>query len=105
MVFDDIFDLELQVGFRLSECIFHEPKEFRDSHVVDEILSIDSCRGITTRRLLAQVHMVHHLKWIAEYANACERCQESADSTIRDLLGRTCRRITALITIQLSLYI
>jgi hypothetical protein len=80
MVFDDIFDLELQAGFGLSECTFHEPKEFR---------------GITTRRLLAQVHMVHHLKWIAEYANACERmmlsadlCQESADSIIRDFARR-----------------
>jgi hypothetical protein len=88
MVFDDIFDLELQAGFGLSECTFHEPKEFRGSHVVDEILSIDSCKGITTRRLLAQVHMVHYLKWIAEYANACERCQESADSTIRDFVRR-----------------
>jgi hypothetical protein len=58
-------------GFGLSECTFHEPKEFRGSHVVDEILSIDSYRGITTRRLPAQVHIVHHLKWIAEYANAC----------------------------------
>jgi hypothetical protein len=34
------------------------------------------------------VHMVHHLKWIAEYANACERCQESADSTIYDFARR-----------------
>jgi hypothetical protein len=32
--------------------------------------------------------MVHHLKWIAEYANVCERCQESADSTIRDFARR-----------------
>jgi hypothetical protein len=88
MVFDDIFDLELQAGFGLSECTFHEPKEFKGSHVVDEVLSIDSCRGITTRRLPAQVRMVHHLKWIAEYANACERCHESADSTIRDFAWR-----------------
>jgi hypothetical protein len=88
MVFDYIFDLELQACFGLSECTFHEPKEFRGSHVVDEILSIDSWRDITTRRLLVQVHMVHHLKWIAKYANACERCQESADSTICDFARR-----------------
>jgi hypothetical protein len=31
MVFDDIFDLELQTGFGLSECTFHELKEFRGS--------------------------------------------------------------------------
>jgi hypothetical protein len=37
---------------------------------------------------MAQVHMVHHLKWIAEYANAYERCQESANSTIRDFVRR-----------------
>jgi hypothetical protein len=32
--------------------------------------------------------MVHHLKWIAEYANVCERYQESTDSTIRDFARR-----------------
>jgi hypothetical protein len=62
MIFDDIFDLELQASLGLSECTSHEPKEFRDSHLVDEILFIDSCRGITTRRLPTQVHIVHYLK-------------------------------------------
>jgi hypothetical protein len=69
MIFDDIFDLELQAGLRLSECTFHEPKEFRGSHLVEEILSIDMYKDITTWRLPTQVHIVHHLKWIAEYAN------------------------------------
>jgi hypothetical protein len=78
----------LQAGFGLSECTFHEPKEFKGSHLVDEILSIDSCRDITTRRLRTQVHMVYHLKWIAKYANACERYQEFVDSTIRDFARR-----------------
>jgi hypothetical protein len=62
MVFDDIFDLELQASLGLSECTFHEPKEFRNNHLVDEILSIDSYRGITTRRLPVQVHIIHYLK-------------------------------------------
>jgi hypothetical protein len=62
MVFDDIFDLELQAGFGLSECTFHEPKEFRGSHLVDEILFIDLYKGITARRLPAQVYMMHYLK-------------------------------------------
>jgi hypothetical protein len=74
MVFDNIFDLELQPGPGLSEYTFHKPKEFRGTHLVDEILSIDTYRGITTRRLSTQVHIAHHLKWIAEYANTCEYC-------------------------------
>jgi hypothetical protein len=86
MVFDDIFDLELQAGLGLSQCTFHEPKEFRGNHLVDEILPIDSYRDITIRRLLAQVHIIHYLKWITEYANAYERYHESIDSTIRDFV-------------------
>ena len=73
MVFDDIFDSKLQAGIGLNKSPFHKPKKLRANHLVDEILSIDSYRGITTQRLPAQVHMVHHLKWIAKYANACKR--------------------------------
>ena len=88
MVFDEICDPELQAAFGESDCTFHEPKAFRACHIADEVLSIDSCRGITTRRVPAQVHLRHHLKWIAEYANACESCQEAADSVVRDFARR-----------------
>ena len=88
MVFDEIWDPELRAAIGESDCTFHEPKVFRACHSADDTLSIDSCRGITTRRVPAQVHLKHHLKWIAEYANACENCQSAADSVIRDFAGR-----------------
>jgi hypothetical protein len=105
MVFDDIFDLELQAGFGLSECTFHEPKEFRGSHVRTR-----SCPSI---RAGASPPDAYRLR--------CIRCTTSSGlpnmpmhaSIARSLqiapyailLSGTCQRITALITIQLSLCI
>jgi hypothetical protein len=106
MVFDDIFDLELQAGFGLSECTFHEPKEFRGSNVVDEILSIDSCRGITTRRLpwlrCIWCTTSNGLPNTPTHTSVARSLQIAPYAT---LSGGTCRCITALITIQPSLCI
>ena len=67
-----------------SDCVYHEPKRFRRFHEDAETLTLDCCRGITSRRLAVHVDTSHHLAWIAEYANACELCQEEADEVIRD---------------------
>jgi hypothetical protein len=58
MVLNNIYDLKLQAGLELSDCIFYEPKEFRNSHLADEILFIDTCKDITIRRLPARVPIV-----------------------------------------------
>ena len=67
-----------------SDCVYHKPKRFRHLHDPAETLTLDCCRGITSRRLPVHVDIAYHLAWIVEYANACERCQEEADEVVRE---------------------
>ena len=66
-----------------SECIFHEFILFRRHYEHKESLSLEVCRGITTRHFFYQVEVVHHLQWIAKYTDACNKCQEEADQEVQ----------------------
>lgn len=74
---------EVNAEIGQSDCAYHEPKLFRHNHRISEALTLDCCRGITTRRLGAHLDTSFHLSWIAEYAAACELCQTEADEAIR----------------------
>ena len=79
---------ELYTEIGESDCVFHEPKEFRRCHRAVEWLTLDCCRGVSTRRLPVTVDSSYHLAWIAEYANACEPCQAEADQVLREFALR-----------------
>jgi hypothetical protein len=78
-IFDVINDKEVYAPVGQSDCIFHEPTLFRRHHEHKEPLSLEHCRGISTRHLHYQVEVVYHLQWIVEYADAYDKCQEEAD--------------------------
>ena len=78
--FDVINDKEVYFPIGQCECIFFL---FRRHHEHREPLSLKVCKGISTRHFHFQVEAVHHLQWIAEYADACDKCQEEADQEVR----------------------
>jgi hypothetical protein len=82
-IFDVINDKEVYAPVGQSDYIFHEPTLFRHHYEYREPLSLEHCRGISTRHLHYQVEAVFHLQWIAEYADACDKCQEEADQEVR----------------------
>jgi hypothetical protein len=60
-IFDVINDKEVYAPIGRSECIFHEPTLFCRHHEHMEPLSLEQCRGMSTRHLHYQMEAVYHL--------------------------------------------
>ena len=86
--FAEIHDLEISSALGYSNCIYHKPKAFRSQHSTTELLTLDCCHGISSRRVPSRVYNSFHLHWISEYANACSLCQQEADNEVIDFYKR-----------------
>jgi hypothetical protein len=84
-VFDAIVDRGQGAPQGYSTCAYHQPTKFRRWHHAQEELTLEGCKGISSRHYNVKVDSAFHLQWISEYVNACRSCQEEADDEIRIL--------------------
>ncbi len=64
---------------------YHEPTKFKKRHDYgnESRLSLDVCRGVSTRSFHIYLDVAEHLHYINEYTQACEDCKADADKFVR----------------------
>lgn len=66
-------------NFRENENPYTRPQQFRAWHNSISHLTLECCKGISTRYMPATVDTEQQLQYITEYLEACEPCQDAED--------------------------